>query len=246
MIPCQQADVLAAALSVGSIDSSDQAALLQHLAGCAACRRVAGEYMAAAARLPLALEPALPSPELRGRLMHAVYAEAAQARERSSRRRPSTWWARAWQALPASRGFTVAAAAAAIAVVALASWGVTNRQPAAPASVAVALAATEAAPHAHGVLTYERGSAEAVLTATGLPSPSAVVAGRAVYEVWLIRSNGSAVAAAYLSHNPDGTWSAAVHGDLSTYSTVAATPEPAGGSQRPTGAKVIQGSLSGS
>jgi anti-sigma-K factor RskA len=54
------------------------------------------------------------------------------------------------------------------------------------------------------------------------------------------------VAAAYLSHNPDGTWSAAVHGDLSAYSVVAATPEPAGGSPTPTAAKVIEGSLTGS
>jgi anti-sigma-K factor RskA len=246
VITCQQADILAAALSVGSIDGNDQAALLQHLSGCADCRRVAGEYMAAAARLPLALEPVLPPPELRGRLMRAVYAEAEQARERSTGARPSSWWARAWQALPASRGFTVAAAAAAVAVIALASWRVSSGQPAAPASVAVALAATQAAPHAHGVLTYDRGSSVAVLTATGLPSPSSVVPGRAVYEVWLIRSNGSAVPAAYLSHNPDGTWSAAVHGDMTAYSSVAATPEPAGGSTTPTGAKVIQGSLNGS
>jgi anti-sigma-K factor RskA len=243
VITCQQADVLAAALSVGSIDAADQASLLQHLAGCAACRRAAGEYMAAAARLPLALDPATPSPELRGRLMRAVYAEAEQARERADRTRPSSWWARAWQALPVSRGFTIAAAAAAVAVVGLASWGVINRPTSAPASVAVALTATQAAPHAHGVLTYDRGSTEAVLTATGLPSPGSVVAGRAVYEVWLIRPNGSAVAAAYLSHNPDGTWSAAVHGDLSAYSAVAATPEPPGGSPSPTGAKVMQGAL---
>ncbi len=243
MITCQQADVLAAALSVGSIDRGDQATLLQHLGGCSACRRLAGEYMAAAARLPLALEPALPSPELRGRLMRAVYAEAEQARERNSRVRPASWWARAWQALPAARGFTVGAAAAAVAVIALASWGVANRQPAAPASVAVVLAATQAAPQAHGELTYTRGGRQAVLTATGLPSPSSVVAGRSVYEVWLIRSDGSAVAAAYLTHNPDGSWAAVVHGDMSAYTAVAATPEPAGGSRAPTGARVIQGTL---
>jgi anti-sigma-K factor RskA len=243
VITCQHADVLAAALSVGSIDSGDQAALLQHLGGCAACRRVAGEYMAAAARLPMALEPLQPSPELRGRLMRAVYAEAAEARERAIRTRPASWWARAWQALPASRGFTVAAAAAAVAVIALASWRVANRQPGPPASVAVALIATQAAPHAHGELTYERGGQQAVLTASGLPSPGSIVAGHSVYEVWLIRSNGSAVAAAYLSHNPDGTWSAVVHADLSAYAAVAATPEPAGGSSAPTAARVMQGAL---
>ncbi|MDQ6856815.1 MAG: anti-sigma factor [Candidatus Dormibacteraeota bacterium] len=246
MITCQQADILAAALSVGSIDPTDQGALLQHLPGCASCRRVAGEYMAAAARLPLALEPVRPSPELRGRLMRAVYAEAEQAQEHAARDRPSTWWARAWQALPASRGFTVAAAAAAVAIIGLASWRVSSGRPPAPTSVAVALAATQAAPHAHGVLTYTRGGNEAVLTATGLPGPGSVVPGRTVYEVWLIRPNGTAVAATYLSHNPDGTWSAVVHGNMSAYSVVAATPEPAGGSAAPTGAKVIQGELSSS
>ncbi len=243
MITCQQADVLAAALSVGSIDGADQAGLLQHLGGCAACRRVAAEYMAAAARLPLALEPVLPSPELRGRLMRAVYAEAGQARERSGRRRPASWWSRAWQSVPVSRGFTVVAAAAAVVVVGLASWGLANRQQAAPASVAVALAPSSVAPHAHATLTYDRATQAAVLTATGLPSPGAVVAGRSVYEVWLIRSNGAAVAVAFLSHNPDGTWSAGMHGNMSGYSGIAATPEPAGGSRAPTGAKVIQGTL---
>lgn len=243
MISHQEAEVLAAALSVGSIDADDQPALQQHLSGCAECRRVAGEYMEAAARLPLALEPVHPSPELRGRLMRAVYAEAGG---RATRAQPASWWQRLWDAIPASRGLTAMAAAAAVAVIALSSWAVLNRQNAAPASVAVALTATQAAPHAHAQLNYQRGGSEAVLTASGLPSPGTVAAGGSVYEVWLIRSNGSAVGVAYLSQNPDGSWSAAVHGDLSAYSAVAATAEPAGGSSSPTGAKVLQGPISSS
>ncbi|HEY8675456.1 MAG TPA: hypothetical protein VIO13_05760, partial [Candidatus Dormibacteraeota bacterium] len=82
MISCQDADVLAAALAVGSIDVEDQSPLQLHLGECAECRRGAGEYLAAAARLPLALEPLQPSPELRGRLMRAVYAEAEEAGRR--------------------------------------------------------------------------------------------------------------------------------------------------------------------
>lgn len=245
MITCQDADVLAAALSVGSLDGADQAALQMHLTGCADCRRMAGEYMAAAARLPLALEPVAPHPELRGRLMRAVYAEAAQARQHAASAQLSPWWRRVWQAVPASRAMTVTAAAAAVVLIGLSSWAVASRQNGS-ATVAVALAASPAAPHAQAELTYQRGSGEAVLTASGLPSPSTIVPRAAVYEVWLIRSNGSAVAAAYLSKDPDGTWSAAIHGDPSAYSTVAATPEPAGGSPAPTGARVIQGSLGGS
>ncbi len=243
MISCQQADVLAAALSVGSIESSDQASLLQHLGSCAACRRMAGEYMTAAARLPLALEPVTPSPELRGRLMRAVYAEAEQARQHPSRVQRSTPWRRLWQALPAARGFTVLAGAAAVALVAVATWGATRQQHAAPATVAVALRATVVAPQAHGELTYQAGAHVAVLTATGLPSPASVTAGRAVYEVWLIRSNGSAVGEAFLTRDPDGTWTAALRADLGSYTAVALTPEPAGGSPTPTGARVIEGSL---
>ncbi len=248
MISHQDAEVLAAALSVGSLDAEEQSALQLHLSGCAECRRVAGEYMAAAARLPLALEPVHPPPELRGRLMRAVYAETTQAAERAARAQPAPWWHRLWDAIPASRGLTALAGAAAVAVIALSSWAVLNRQNGAPApvAVAVALTATAAAPHASAQLTYQRGGNEAVLTASGLPSPGAVSAGGSVYEVWLIRSDGLAVAAAYLSHNPDGTWSAAVHGDLVAYSAVAATAEPAGGSASPTGAKVIQGSISAS
>ncbi len=245
MISHQEAEVLAAALSVGSLDAEEQSGLQLHLSGCAGCRRVAGEYMEAAARLPLALEPVQPSPELRGRLMRAVYAEATQAGERTARAQPAPWWRRFWQAMPASRGLTTVAAAVAVALVALSSWAVLNRQNGAPAPVAVALAATPSAPHASAQLTYQRGGNEAVLTASGLPSPGRVSAGGSVYEVWLIRADGSAVAAAYLSHDPDGTWSAAVHGDLTAYSAVAATAEPAGGSPSPTGARVIQGSISG-
>ncbi len=242
----QDADVLAAALSVGSIDEGDQAALQLHLSGCADCRRVAGEYMAAAARLPLALEPALPSPELRGRLMRAVYAEAEQAGLRRANARPATWWRRLWEGVPASRGMTVAAGAAAVALIGLSAWAVAGRQNGSPAQVAVALAAGQAAPQAHAQLTYQRGSGEAVLTATGLPSPTSIATRAAVYEVWLIRPDGTAVPAAYLTQGPDGTWSAAIRADITAYTAVAATPEPAGGSPAPTGAKVIQGSLSAS
>ncbi|MDQ6846656.1 MAG: anti-sigma factor [Candidatus Dormibacteraeota bacterium] len=243
MISHPEAEVLAAALSVGSLDADEQSALQLHLSGCADCRRVAGEYMEAAARLPLALEPLQPSPELRGRLMRAVYAEATQAAEQAARAQPAPWWRRLWQAIPASRGLTVVTAAAAVAVIALSSWAALNRQNGASAPVAVALTAAPSAPHASAHLTYQRGGDEAVLTASGLPSPGAVSSGGSVYEVWLIHSDGSAVAAAYLSHNPDGTWSAAVHGDLTAYSAVAATAEPAGGSSSPTGTRVIQGAI---
>jgi anti-sigma-K factor RskA len=245
VIACEDADVLAAALSVGSLNGGDEAALEQHLAGCADCRRVAGEYMAAAARLPLALEPVPPPPALRGRLMRAVYAEAAASGRRAAPPKPPSWWRRMWAGVPVSRGWTAAAAAAAVAVIGLATWTGVNRQTAPPRSVSVALVATSAAPQAHAQLTYTSGGSQAVLTATGLPGPTAVAGHSAVYEVWMIGANGVAVAAAYLGQGPDGTWSAVIHEDMGAYTSVAATVEPPGGSPQPTGVKVIQGSLNG-
>lgn len=243
MTSCQDADVLAAALSVGSIDAVDQSILQDHLSICAGCRRVAGEYLAAAARLPLALEPQQPSPDLRGRLMRAVYADAEQQGRRSAATERGAWWQRLWTGLPAARGFTVLAAAAVVAVMAVTSWSVINRSSPAPAPVAVSLAATPAAPGARGQLVYDQGGTEAVLTVTGLPAPATIASGDAVYEVWMVRPDGAAVAAAYLSQEPDGSWSAVVHGAMTTYSMVAATVEPSGGSPAPTGLKVIQATL---
>lgn len=251
-ISCQDADVLAAALSVGSIDQVDGSALQGHLTSCGDCRRAAGEYMAAAARLPIALEPLQPSPELRTRLMKAVYAEAALDAERSrtaepvrsTRRRP-TWIARAWARIPTGRGFTALAGAAALAVVAVGSWTYVTRQNPAPTAVAVPLTVMLTGAHAHGQLLYYRGGNQAVLTVSGLPGPVEVAGGSAVYEVWLVRADGSTVAAAFLTQDPDGTWSAALHRDagMSGFATVAATIEPPGGSKVPTGAEVLHAPL---
>ena len=241
MIACEEADLLAAAFAVGSIDRADQEPLQQHLSECADCRRAAGAYLAAAASMPLALEPLQPSPELRGRLMRAVYAEAAQARPTVAVARQAPWWQRLWEGLPAARGFTALAAVAVVALVAVGSWSVASQR-AAPTTVA--MAGTTSAPHAHGQLVYTASDAQGVLTVTGLPAPSAVATGGAVYEVWLLRPTGSAVAAAFLNRQPDGTWTAVMHGNMAGYSAVAATVEPAGGSASPSGVSVVQGSLS--
>lgn len=247
MITCQEADVLAAALSVGSLDGADEASLQQHLVGCTDCRQLAGEYMEAASRLPLALDPLRPSPELRSRLMRAVYAEAAAAESPRGAAAPRPpWWQRFWSSLPAARGFTLAAGAAAVALVGLTTWSIAGRQNATPASLAVALTHTPAAPDAHGQLVYDKADSQAVLTVSGLPGPARVGGGASVYEVWLVRADGSTTPAAFLTQAPDGSWTAAMHGDMAGYTTVAATVEPPGGSKAPTGVEVLQASLTNS
>lgn len=249
MISCQDADVLAAALSVGSLDQSDDAALQQHLGACADCRRLAAEYMAAASSLPLALEPMRPSRDLRTRLMKAVYAEAAATQAQTAAgTRPAapalSWWRRLWMGVPSGRGFTLLGGAAAAAVIAVSSWAVVSRQgtpaPAPAHSVAVAITAMPLAAQAHGQLVLDRANHQAVLTVTGLPGPTGVSGGDSVYEVWLLPTSGPPVPGAFLTKAPDGTWDAVIRGDMAGYASIAATVEPAGGSSVPTGPEVLQ------
>ena len=241
MIECRDADVLAAAMSVGSLDNEEHGELDRHLAACADCRKVTSEYMAAAGLLALAAEPVKPSPELRTRLMRAVYAEAMQGER--PRRTPLHRRLMGW--LPQGRGFALLAGAAAGVVIGSVSVaGLTHATgPGSSATLAVTLTGQSVAPGAHGRLDYFAGSHEAMLSVTGLASPSAGSTAGAVYEVWLIPSDGIAVPAGFLSRSPGGAWTGAVDGNVMQYRTVAATIEPAGGSQSPTGSRVIQGAI---
>lgn len=240
MIACRDADVLAAALSVGSLDREEVASLDHHLAGCTECRARLAEYMAAAARLPVALEPLRPSPELRGRLMKAVYAEAGARRAEA----PAHGWRRLWRLIPSGRGFTLLAAAAAAAIIALVPAGLIGRQTAPTAPVAVELTGTSGAPQVHGRLVYQPGGA-ALVSVSGLPAPARGGGGENVYELWLIKPDGQALPAGYLSQSPNGDWTAALDTGVSGYAKLAATVEPPGGSRAPTGVMVVEGSLPG-
>lgn len=240
-LACDEAEVLAAAQSVGSLDGDDVEALRGHLATCAACRAVAAEYAEAAARLPLALAPVQPPEELRRRLMRDVYSSAERRSAPSRRGIPQRWAARLWSLVPSHRLITVAAVAAAVALAVLGARAAIG--PANPAGAqSVALVATATSSGAHGQLVYTPAARQGVLTVEGL-TPPRVGNAAGVYEVWLIRRDGSASAAAFLTQSPDGDWTAAVHGDMSAFISVAATVEPSGGSLVPTGAKVVVGSL---
>ncbi len=94
--------------AVGALEESDRAPLGRHLQWCAACRKEAGEFDAAAATLAFAVAPAEPDPGLEGRV-----AEAVQARVNP---RDGTH-------APARRGGRTAAAAVVAAMVAVAGLG---------------------------------------------------------------------------------------------------------------------------
>lgn len=243
MIACEEADLLAAAHSVGSLDRGDEPLLQKHLEGCSSCRRLAGEYLAAAARLSLTLEPKQPSPELRQRLMRTVYAEAAA--KRNARPAAVGWWQRLWDRIPVGRAFTVGAGLATAAVIGVTSWAVVATRQAPPAPVSLSVSGTATHPGAQGQVVYDRLARQAVLTVTGLPTAAQVgSAPDSQFEVWLIPPHGAPAPYAFLNKQPDGRWAASLQCDMSQFSAISATVEPPGGSAVPTGPEVLRGAVS--
>lgn len=226
------ADLLALE-AVGALEPSDRDAMERHLATCAACRHAADEYAELASLLPAALEVVPPPARLRRNLMAQVYAEATAS--------PTVpWWRRLIDAIPANRTFTVVGAVAVIAAIAFGIWGATGRTNPQPS---VTLSYPVSGTTATGTLDVPAGGTPAVLLVNGLqPLPSTKT-----YEVWLIPSQGSPKAVAFLSPSPQvGGWVAAIPGSLAGYKSVAATVEPAGGSPTPSNTEVLSGQLSGS
>lgn len=241
---CEQVEEVLALASLGALDRDDvNVDVHRHLAGCDSCRRAAQSFSAMVATLPEALPPVTPPAHLRNRIMAEVYADAARApapRRRSRLRR-------LWGALPAGRGFTIAAGLAAAAAVVLAVWGASRPSGTAPQATSrtFQIAGTAAAPQATGALYYDAATTRAVLLVHGLQPPTTSGGPRRAYEVWLIPAQGAPVAAGFLTLQPDGqTWAAALSGNAEAYRQVAATIEPAAGSAQPTGAKVVTGTLS--
>ena len=227
--------------------------MTEHLEGCVPCRETGAAFLRTAALLPLALPLRAPSPNLRNRLMAQVYAEAAarqrpvEAGEPGQTPQPVPWYRRIREQVLARRPLALGAGLA-MAAILLAALGLGRGGSATPGSrtVAVAVHGTTAMPLAHGVISYNPQTQEAVVTVQGLTRQSSdgTAAAPPIYEVWLIRPNTVAVPAAVLSMSPDGhTWMAAMRMAPHEYQSLATTIEPAGGSSAPTGPEVLQAQL---
>ena len=230
---CIESEELLALAGLGVLRRTENVSLDDHLRGCAQCREAAARYQQAVALLPNGLEPMQPPAELRRSLLQTVYTEARPAR--ASQRR---WFARLWS-LPRRRVFSLAGATTAAAALAVAAAVVIH--PSASSQHTYAVFGTTSDPAAHGTLTYDPGSQQAVMSVSGLPALVSVAgAPPQVYEVWLVRAGGAALGAAFLEQSPTATsWTAVIHADLAKVVAVAATAEPSGGSPQPTGPQLL-------
>lgn len=228
-LTCTECEELVALAALGVLGRAEAAGMEVHLRGCARCRDTSRAFQRTALSLSESVDLLEPAPELRQRLLAAVYSSGTSVPR--THRLLRTLWGR----IPQSRAFTVLAAVAAAAAIAFAVWAARAPAPQ-PLAQTYPVKAAAGALSARGELIYYPSTARSVLTVAGLPAPP----GTSVYEVWLISSAGSPQPVALLSRAPGGSrWTAVVLGDVLRYKTLATTVEPPGGTPRPTGPQVF-------
>ena len=234
---CERIEELLAAHALGALPDADIAEVRAHLAGCAGCRAAGAGMRSAADILALSVEPVTPPRALRARVMAAVQADV-RATAPPAR---APWWRGAWRRIPAGRPLTAAGLAFAVATGALAVALVVHRGSGSPPPTVASACGLVGEPRTCGTLSWDPATHAGVLTVTGMePIPTVGGVPTASYEVWLVRADHSAVAAAFLVPSPDHrTMTAALQGDLGAFVSVDTTREPAGGSDAPTGPDLL-------
>jgi anti-sigma-K factor RskA len=239
---CDDAELTLALAGMGDVDAESLQEARAHAQTCDRCASAEREYAQALDMIARAAVPDGPPPELRRRILDAVDPQMRRpdAREEWRDRAARPWWRRAWERVPSGRavtafGFAGSAAAVALAAVLVFTSRVTPPVITQPVQAGVNQRGLT------GTLTYYRSSGDAVVSLHGLAAgPHTATGAPGVYQVWLTRSGDSVTSAGVLTQQPDGTWRAVVHRQGSADVGVAATLEPAPGTQSPTGAQVFQ------
>jgi anti-sigma-K factor RskA len=218
---------------LGALVDDEHRDFVEHLRGCADCRREVAELHVATNALPLAAEQVDPPAHLRERIMAVVREEARlqaaargerdDGRERARRRRR--------RRLPGVGPVPAAIAACALLALGVAAGVLVDRSGdgarEVPAEVALA--------GASATLRVE-DDGDARLQLRDMPQPPP---GR-VYQVWLKRPGADpAPTDALFTPGGDGAATVDVPGDVRRVAQVLVTDEPRGGSRRPTRMPVI-------
>jgi anti-sigma-K factor RskA len=212
--------------------------VLEHLDACPECRVELRAYQVTTDELALASVQSAPRPAVKTNLMRQI----------NSRQKPTTapiqkspwqgWFRFARRSVPAW-------GLALVIVLAVASgflWGRLHQNypsSATPLRI-VALANTDNAPEARGSLVISQNGEYGTLIVDNLDA----LDNDHQYQLWLI-NDGKRSSGGVFSVNSDGYASLPIYGPLplNHYQAVGITIEPAGGSPKPTGAKVLGGEL---
>lgn len=233
-------DDLLPAYAVGSLEADELKRVEEHLRSCLICRNESDAYEAAAEELGFAASVVSPSAELKDRLMQRVQSATPNRQEQVSEPAPPRpFWERLLPAWGLASLFLIVGLAASSFIL----WQrVDNLEfVTAPGGMrAVALSATDAAPNATGFVLISANGDDGALVVDGLPP----LGEDQEYQLWLIR-NGERTSGAVFSTDEKSYAGMRIRAprSLLDYAAVGITIEPAGGSEQPTGAQVLRGTL---
>jgi anti-sigma-K factor RskA len=223
---------------LNSLEADEVRRVEEHLSTCLICRNESSAFQATAAQLSFAAPAAMPSPDLKDRLMQRVRAT------RPPTRVPVQPSARSWleRLLPAW------SLASLVFIFVLAGFNVLLWQrmnhfeavSLAGRMQAVPLVASTSASQATGFVVISADGDSGALVVDGLPP----LGEQKQYRLWLLRDGERTSGAVFSTDekNYGGTRIRAPR-SLLDYSAVDITIEPTGGSSQPTGEKVLGGPL---
>jgi anti-sigma factor RsiW len=229
-----------AAYALGSLEDSERARVVSHIASCAACENLLAEYRAVAGALAIAPVPVSPPAEA----WATILAAARQQRPRGSR---WTWRVSMPAWLRVARWPAVAALVSLLVI-----WNVTLERE-------LTRRSPGPAPGPEVEALSRRPGRIVILQGTGTPGASArifvavdggghlAVSGLAAlprertYQLWFVRRDAPAVSGATFQVDPRGrAWAkVTVPTSLDDIRAIAVTEEPAPGSATPTGTHVL-------
>ncbi len=211
--------------ALACLDSEDEEAVREHLAGCAECRSELAALRLSVGELAAAMAPCPPPAGLEERIMSALPRIRARPR-----------------LIP-----PFLAAAAAILIALLGAGNVLQWQRsqadsarrAAGGLVTMALLGSGAGSSAFGTIVLDPEDNEGVLAVRGLDSPGA--SGR--YQLWLVKGERKASGGLFeVDSHGYGSLVLDVPADFRGFDALMVTLEPRGGSASPSGRAVMQGS----
>jgi anti-sigma-K factor RskA len=227
------------AYATGSLDADELQHVEKHLLSCWICRNESGAFQTVADELSLAAPVAVPSGDLKDRLMQRVQSARSKGWERVSPPLPARpFWERLLPALGLASLFLIIALATSNFIL----WQRLSHQEFATAlgMRAVPLSATDTALRATGFVVISADGDHGVLVVEGLMP----LGESEQYQLWLIRDGQRTSGAVFSTdeHSYAGTRIRAPR-SLLDYSAVDITIEPAGGSSWPTGKPMLGGTL---
>lgn len=240
---CAEAEELLGAYALEALPENEARRIEEHLRTCAEHRAVAAELRQTSSLLPLTVDEADPSPDLRARIIQAVGATPPYHQEPHTAVRQAGGTTvlpmRRTARLPNWAARVSRLAVAATLVLALGVGGLIGYQlgHAGQGQVAYTFQGdASAAPGAEALLVYFKDRKQAVVAISGLPR---LTAGQ-VYEMWLIKNGVPADKG--ISTSETGDVAAQVSGDLSQFQQFAITIEP-GEQPLPTTKPILVGNL---